>query len=110
MATVVCCGAATLDTLYRVARLPSGPGKILPTAMMEVAHGMATSAAAAVARLGGDALLFARVGDDAAGTRFVADLRAAGVDCTGVRRVAGARTPLATVLIDTAGERLVVPW
>jgi len=59
MASVVCCGAATLDTLYRVPRLPSGPGKLLPTAMMEVAHGMATSAAAAVARLGGDEAPFA---------------------------------------------------
>ncbi len=110
MATVVCCGAATLDTLYRVERLPTGPGKILPVDMMEVAHGMATSAAAAVARLGGNAVLMARVGDDAAGARFVADLEAAGVDCAAVRRVAGVRTPLATVLIDAAGERLVVPW
>lgn len=110
MASVICCGAATLDTLYRVTRMPDGPGKLLPTAMMEVAHGMATSAAAAVARLGGTASLLARIGDDAAGSRFVADLEAAGVDCTGVRRVAGARTPLATVLIDAAGERLVVPW
>ena len=65
MATVVCCGAATLDTIFRVERMPTGPGKILPTAMIEVAHGMATSAAAAVARLGGRARLFARVGDDA---------------------------------------------
>lgn len=110
MATVVCCGAATLDTLYRVPRLPSGAGKLLPTAMMQVAHGMATSAAAAVARLGGRAVLLARIGDDGAGARFLADLAAAGVDCSGVRRVAGAGTPLATVLIDGEGERLVVPW
>ena len=110
MVTVVCCGAATLDTIYRVERLPTGPGKLLPTAMIEVAHGMATSAAAAVARLGGRARLAARVGDDAGGGRFVADLTAAGVDCGWVRKVAGARTPLCTVLIDAAGERLVVPY
>ena len=89
MATVVCCGAATLDTLFRVARLPTGPGKILPTAVLEVAHGMATSAAAAVARLGGRARLFARVGDDAGGGRFIDDLAAEGVDCRFVRRIPG---------------------
>ena len=75
MVTVVCCGAATLDTIYRVECLPTGPGKLLPTAMIEVAHGMATSAAAAVARLGGRARLAARVGDDAGGGRFVAEPR-----------------------------------
>ena len=110
VATVVCCGAATLDTIFRVERIPTGPGKILPEAMVEVAHGMATSAAAAIARLGGTAKLFARVGADLGGAQFVAELTAAGVDCSGVRRVPGARTPLATVLIDPNGERLVVPF
>jgi sugar/nucleoside kinase (ribokinase family) len=78
--------------------------------MLEVAHGMATSAAAAVARLGGTAHLIAHVGDDAAGARFVRDLTEAGVDCRHVRRVPGARSPLCTVLVDDAGERLVVPF
>ena len=110
MTTVVCCGAATLDVLFRVAKIPTGPGKILPTAMLEVAHGMATSAAAAVSRLGGKGRLIARVGDDAAGERFVRDLTEAGVDCSIVRRVPGARSPLCTVLIDDAGDRLVVPY
>ncbi len=110
MVTVVCCGAATLDTIYRVERMPTGPGKILPTAMLEVAHGMATSAAAAVARLGGNARLFARVGDDAPGARFVRELTEAGVDCGAVRRVPGARSPICTVLVDGDGERLVVPF
>ncbi len=110
MVTIVCCGAATLDTIYRVDSLPTGPGKILPTEMIEVAHGMATSAAAAVVRLGGRAKLLARVGDDAAGRRFTAELTEAGVDCSQVRRVPGARSPICTVLVDSAGERLVVPY
>jgi sulfofructose kinase len=109
-ATVVCCGAATYDLLYRVERLPFGPGKLLPKSMMEVAHGMATSAAAAVAGLGGRARLVARVGDDPRGHRFVAEIAAAGVDCSMVRLVGGARTPLCSVLIDDEGERLVIPY
>ncbi len=110
MVTVVCCGAATLDVIYRVDHLPTGPGKILPTSMLEVAHGMATSAAAAIVRLGGRAQLLARVGDDAAGLRFVDELTRAGVDCSAVRRVPGARSPLCTVLVEDSGERLVVPY
>ena len=36
-------GAATMDLIYRVRRLPSGGGKILPYDLIEVAHGMASS-------------------------------------------------------------------
>lgn len=109
-ATVVCCGAATYDLLYRVERLPLGPGKILPKCMTEIAHGMATSAAAAVARLGGRARLISRLGNDPRGHRFLEEITGAGVDCTLVRLVEGARSPLCCVLIDDAGERLVVPY
>lgn len=108
--TVLCCGSATYDLLYQVERLPLGPGKILPRSMMEVAHGMATSAATAVAKLGGRARLVARLGDDPRGRRFLDEITAAGVDCSMVRIVQGARSPLCSVLIDAEGERLVVPY
>lgn len=109
-ATVVCCGAATCDVLYQVERLPLGPGKILPKAMLEVAHGMATSAATTVARLGGRARLIARIGDDHRGSCFLREITEAGVDCTMVHAVAGAPSPTSAVLIDAEGERLVVPY
>ena len=44
MVTVVCCGAATLDVIFRVEALPAGPGKLLPLAV--------TSNNAAIRRLG----------------------------------------------------------
>lgn len=109
-ATVMCCGAATYDLLYRVQRLPLGPGKILPKSMTEIAHGMATSAAAAAVRLGGRARLVARVGADPRGDRLLREIAEAGVDVGLVRRVEGARSPLCSVLIDDEGERLVVPY
>lgn len=107
---VVFSGAATFDTIFKLDVLPKGPGKVLPSDAVQVAHGMASSAAAAAARLGGSSLLFARVGDDAIGEKIIEDLTAAGVDCTYVRRVAEARSPLCAVLVDAAGERLVVPF
>jgi sulfofructose kinase len=107
---LIFCGAATMDLIYRVHRLPSGGGKILPYDLKEVAHGMASSAAAAAARLGANATLIARLGDDATAQRFVSDMEVAGVDCRHVRRFAGARSPLCTVLVDDEGERLIVPF
>jgi sulfofructose kinase len=103
-------GAATFDTIFRLDVLPKGPGKVLPSDAVQVAHGMASSAAAAAAKLGGASLLFARVGADAIGDKIVEDLSAAGIDCTYVRRVEGARSPLCAVLVDATGERLVVPF
>ena len=103
-------GAATMDLIYRVHRLPTGGGKILPYDLKEVAHGMASSAAAAAARLGARATLIARLGEDATGQRFVGDMEAAGVDCRHVRRFQNARSPLCTVLVDDDGERLIVPY
>jgi sulfofructose kinase len=102
-------GALTEDTIFKVDVLPRGPGKVLPTDAVRIAAGMASSAACSAARLGARAVLWASVGDDATGTGLVAQLAAEGVDCTPVRRVPGARSALATILVDSAGERLIVP-
>lgn len=107
---VICCGAATLDTIFRMDQIPSGPGKVLPLDAVQVAEGMASSAAATVAKLGGRAMLFARVGADPAGHEIRRSLTEAGIDCRFVRFVEGARSPIATVLVDRNGERLVIPF
>jgi sugar/nucleoside kinase (ribokinase family) len=103
-------GAATVDMIFSVERLPARPGKVLPNAMVQAAHGMATSAACAAARLGGKASLVARIGDDAMGDRFLAEVKAEGVDCSQVRRVPGVATPVCAVIVDAEGERLIVPY
>ncbi|QND45001.1 sugar kinase (plasmid) [Rhizobium lusitanum] len=107
---VLCVGAAVLDTLFRVHTLPSGQGKVLPYEMLQIAEGMASSAAFAVARLGGKASLWGAVGDDETGERIVRDLGEAGIVTDGMLRVQGARSALSTILVDDDGERLIVPF
>ncbi len=107
---VLCVGAAVMDTLFRVRSLPTGQGKILPYDMLQVAEGMASSAAFAVARLGGNASLWGAVGDDSTGERIIADLSASGIDTSGMLRVDGARSAVSTILVDDQGERLIVPF
>ncbi|OWV82168.1 carbohydrate kinase [Rhizobium sp. R634] len=107
---VLCVGAAVLDTLFRVRALPTGQGKILPYEMLQIAEGMASSAAFAIARLGGNASLWGAVGDDATGDRIIADLSESGIDTSGVTVAQGARSAVSTILIDDAGERLIVPF
>lgn len=107
---VLCVGAAVLDTLFRVRSLPIGQGKILPYDMLQVAEGMASSAAFAVARLGGNASLWGAVGNDAIGERIVAELGNSGIDTSGMVQAEGARSAVSTILIDDQGERLIVPF
>jgi sulfofructose kinase len=78
--------------------------------MLQVAEGMASSAAFAVARLGGHASLWGAVGDDATGTRIISDLGDSGIDTGGMTVVQGARSAVSTILIDDEGERLIVPF
>jgi len=106
---ILCVGALTLDTIFRMDELPAGPGKFLPLEAAEVAAGMASSAATAIARLGGAVALWASVGNDATGQRLVAEIASEGVDCSTVRIVAGARSAFATILVDRQGERIIVP-
>jgi sulfofructose kinase len=103
-------GALTLDTILRVETLPVNQGKFFASDGIQIASGMATSAACAAHRLGADVSLWASAGDDPVGDHLIAAIEAEGVDCAFVRRVRGARSALASVLVDAHGERIIVPF
>ena len=103
-------GAFTLDTILRVETLPAHQGKFIASDGVQIASGMATSAACAARRLGAEVSLWASAGDDPVGDQLIADIQAEGVDCSLIRRVAGARSALAAILVDAHGERVIVPF
>lgn len=103
-------GALTLDTILRVETLPTHQGKFIASDGVQIASGMATSAACAAHRLGADVSLWASAGDDPVGDQLIAGIEAEGVDCSYVRRVSGARSALASILVDAHGERIIVPF
>ncbi|RUX26733.1 sugar kinase [Mesorhizobium sp. M7A.F.Ca.US.011.01.1.1] len=103
-------GALTLDTILRVETLPVHQGKFIASDGVQIASGMATSAACAAHRLGAEVSLWASAGDDAVADQLIAGIEAEGVDCTFVRRVRGARSALASILVDAHGERIIVPF
>jgi sulfofructose kinase len=107
--TVLCVGALSLDTIFRLEALPTGPGKFLPTDAVDIAQGMATAQAATIVCLGGAARLWASCGDDAVGDLIVTQLKEAGIDLSALRRVAGARSGYSSILMDPQGERIIVP-
>lgn len=108
MPLVACLGMAVLDRIFSLPVLPTGATKAYATAMREVGGGPASTAAAAIMRLGGQARLFGRVGSDAVGGMIVAELAREGVDAAGVRRLSAAQSAWSAVAVDPAGERLIL--
>jgi sulfofructose kinase len=98
---------SALDAIYRVPAIPSVPTKVLATGFTECGGGMAANASVAVARLGGGATYWGRVGADEVGARILRELADEGVDVSAVRRVSGATSSSDAILVDPGGERLI---
>ncbi len=108
MRRVICIGTAVIDTVFAVDRLPLAPGKNPSSSVKQVCGGLGANAAATVSALGGEGVLWSRVGDDLAGDQILRELAEWRVETAAVERVPGARTVIATVLVDTTGERQLV--
>lgn len=110
MSSVLCVGIATLDYVYGMPSLPSEGAKYRATALEVLGGGIAANAAVAIARLGGAAALLTRLGDDPAGDAIRLELRREGVDMTGSPPIAAMRSPVSAVMVDAAGERMIVSY
>jgi sulfofructose kinase len=108
MASVHCIGHAVQDYIFTLDRMPSAPTKYKAQGFARAGGGPAATAAVAIARLGGNARLAARVGDDPVADEIIAGLAREGVDCTYVRRFKGRTSALSAVMIDAKGERMIV--
>ncbi|MBO0763391.1 MAG: hypothetical protein J2P50_02180, partial [Hyphomicrobiaceae bacterium] len=105
---IICVGHAALDRVYRIEAFPPQPTKVRALEHIEAGGGMAANAAVAIARLGGVAELWSRVGDDNAGHTIRAGLRAERVDVRYVQAFEGARSSTSAIIVDDKGERLIV--
>ena len=107
-ARVICVGSVTLDQIYRVPAPATEPVKHFASDYREQIGGSAAVAAVTVSRLGGEAVLWSRVGADAPGNAVLGALREAEVDTTGIIPLAAARTTTSAVLVTPDGERTIV--
>jgi len=105
MTRLLVCGIAVMDYVQRVDALPTGEGKHRSRSFERIGGGCAANAAVGAARLGGQVTLVTRLGADATGDELAAMLEGAGVAPAFAR---GGRTPLSSVMVDPAGERMIV--
>lgn len=110
MAKIICVGLACLDYLFKVPTLPGGGGKFFADHYAAAPGGPAAAAAIAVAALGHEAVLVARLGDDQVGRDVVRHLAGRGVDVSQVRLIAGQTSQVSSVAIDKSGERQIINY
>jgi sulfofructose kinase len=110
MTHILCVGIATLDQVFAIDAMPARPEKYRARDLVATTGGTAANAAVAIARLGGSVSFFGALGDDRLGDEIVAGLEREGIDCAGLRRIPGRRSPLSAILVDRGGERVVVSY
>ena len=110
MTRIVCAGITTLDYIYQLDAIPTAAVKYRSRHMTTSGGGLAGNAATACARLGASVSLVSRLGDDPVAATMHDELVAEGIDCALVRTYSGHRSPVSAVMVDPAGERMVVSY
>ena len=108
MVTVTVVGSVNLDIVAKAAKLPE-PGETVTNA--ELHHfpgGKGANQALAAQRLGADARLIARVGDDGSADEALALLRDGGVDLSNCRTTSGLATGTALIAVAPSGENQII--
>ena len=91
MARIMITGMAAVDFVFQLPELPVHAKKYRAEDTSIVGGGCAANAAVAVVRLGGNARIVTRLGDDPVGDLIAAGLDTEGVDLSLSHRIAGAR-------------------
>jgi sugar/nucleoside kinase (ribokinase family) len=106
---ILCAGIAVQDIVMRVESFPAPGAKVSASEFIITGGGCAANAAVAIARLGGRAAFAGPLGggDDAVSNRILADLKAEGVDCSGVKRADGRSASVSLILLDAEGEKTI---
>jgi sugar/nucleoside kinase (ribokinase family) len=107
---ILCAGIAVQDIVFRVAEFPQPGGKCMTHEFMVVLGGCAVNAAIAVSRLGGRARYVGPLGgeNDDVSNQLMSGMAREGIDISGVVRVKNATAPVSGIMVDAAGERMIV--
>lgn len=108
MAGVFVVGVAVADFVFSLDEMPRAAEKYRAKDAVLVGGGCAANAAVAIARLGGEASLAARLGSDVVAEMIMAELEAENVDTRMIDRAQGGRSSFSSVYVDRSGERQIV--
>lgn len=102
-------GVVTVDDLLYVAQYPQADTKLPIQAKRREGGGLTATALVAAARLGASTAYATVLGDDELSHFTLQALEREGVDCSPVRRQAGARPPHSLIIVDqSSGQRTIL--
>jgi len=107
-ASILVVGSINMDLVVRTPHIPAPGETVLGGDLVTSPGGKGANQAVAVARLGGCCRMIGRVGADGFGKALLANLRAAGVDCTSVRPLQGVASGVAQIAVSDDGENAIV--
>ncbi len=101
-------GSSNVDVVTYIERMPVW-GETIAAPRFEMSFGgKGANQAAAAAKLGADVVMVSKVGCDLLGENVLGNFAALSVDTTHVGRVANQTTGTATILVNPAGENLIL--
>jgi sulfofructose kinase len=106
---ILCSGIAVQDIIMRVQNFPAPGSKVAASEFITTGGGCAANAAVTIARLGGRVAFAGPLGggEDHVSNRIVTDLKAEGIDCSGVVHIAGGTASVSLILLDAEGEKTI---
>ncbi len=107
MGKVVVVGSTNTDLSVRVPRIPAPGETALGQQFRITAGGKGANQAVAAARAGAAVILVTALGTDDFGDRAIANLTREGIDVGLIRRVAGAPSGVALIVVDDRGENSI---
>lgn len=110
MSSILVAGVAVLDFVFHMDEFPQTPEKYRAKGAVISGGGNAANAAVAIARLGGEAHLASRMGDDEIADLITGGLKREGVDIALIKRYAENRSSFSSIYIDATGERQIMNY
>ena len=104
MATVLCVGVASLDTIVLVDKYPAADERVIALDTIRAAGGPAMTAAVTLARLGVEVALSCVIGDDEPGRFILETLKREGIDSKNVIIDPKTSTAIGTIVVSKSEE------
>ena len=108
MGEVVVVGSANLDLVVEAESIPVAGETVLGGDLRRIPGGKGANQAVAAARLGRQASMIGRVGDDDAGTMLRSALDSSGVDTAGLLTTEGVPSGTALIAVGADGDNAIV--
>lgn len=100
-------GAAAVDMVAQVDRLPDVDEMVFAHEYSRCAGGSGANIAVGLAKLGREVIFLGKVGDDSSGKWLLKNLNLAGVDTQAVEIVGGSKSATCFIALDKKGNRVI---